>query len=997
MDYVYNRERFDDALYNIFSKYAKSVSLDFSENKVFSSDELEAAGFLPEQFSTQQKLEGARIFNDCARGGQSFEEFVKYMEFSSKGIKTKGYDSFAKILSEEVLGKPRKFQGEASFEDICSFFENGSLSTYRPLLKKINKQAKLASKGKLDEDKAIFPTTFMRMISAACNINNAFQKTEAGDRLFQNQQANGVFSYNHITNSYINGNVASNLLNKGYTEEDLAKIDEDIYKCAEKHDMRLGRRKASDRISLRERFTTYRSKDFQTNFIPSNAVAYDDLTKVFRSNLLAPYALEEISPELHQNLEADIPVFAQDENNNLSGQTEDNIARAREYGKVIGDVSYSFSKLDGIDADNIELAKNISDEFATRGGYVMDKVEGLSTLAEVAMSDEVVRNLPRSEKIFRAYAPNVDQNDIMQVYEPDLDLPVAERRYVGSGFVKNNGIMFPVDNLPISKKQNAVQGDNIQYELDVKNNIENLKEDWEKKFHISFEQVEENDIHFGKNPLATAFVERANAEYIKENKPQIENFDDVKQAMKEQYEANIGFNEAKKQPKEEVAPAEQEKPLNRKPYGCKDTLSVQQAYEILMEALVRSIEQFKVGNVSETASFDEIERQAKLSRQKKAKTAKTTKEPKAKKQPKTSSKQKEEKKDITKEQVENVMNNITKETAENVAAPAAVQDAKPKYKMVLDVEKGKLVPQKIEEAEEVKKTETKTAKKQSKSHKAMTEEERMKPNMAEIMACRSVDRLIIDAETVGFLTRDEVAKYLQMYSKDKDKNKALLKEVKELVLTRFKQETEEIKAEAKEAKKNIQVISEVTEEAKEEIKHEVKEEKVEQPAKVAEKVEETVPAELDLSGIEAPAAVQKEDFTISEKQAADMITLADKNIISPENTFQIMGMGDSKQEEVKEQKPAKKPTAKERLEAEQQERLEKAIKRAKRASVKKAKKEIVEEVSEEIAPKQEDKTKKSSGKFLFNGRYVSREELENLDEEEVVSFDEDDDEFAPSK
>lgn len=996
MEYVYDRERFDNALYNVFSKYAKSVSLDFSENKVFSSDELEAAGFLPEDFSTQQKLEGARIFNDCARGGQSFEEYVKYMEFSSKGIKTKGYDTFSKILSEEILGKPRKFWGEASFEDICSFFEDGSLSTYRPLLKKIKKQAKLASKGRLKEEDAISPKSFMRMISAACNINNAFQKTETGDRLFQNEQANGAFSYNYITESYLSNDLASNILNKGYTEQDLAKIDEDIYKCAEKHDMRLGRRKAGDRISLRERFTTYRSKDFQSNFIPSNAVAYDDLTKVFRSNLLAPYALEEISPELHQSLDQDAPIFAQDEDNSLSGQTEENIARAREYGKVIGDVSYSFSKLDGINIDNIELAKTISDEFATRGGYVMDKVEGLSTLAEIAMSDEVVNKLPRSERIFRAYAPNVEQNDVMQVYEPDLELPINERRFVGSGFVKNNGIMFPVDNLPVSKKQDTAQGDNVQYELNVGNNLEDLKADWEKKFHVSFEQVEEDDIHFGKNPLATAFAERANVEYIKENKPKLENFDDVKQAMREQYEANIGFNEVKKQPKEEVAPAEQEQPLNRKPYGCNDTLSVQQAYEILVEALVRSIEQFKVGNVSETASFDEIERQAKLSRQKKAKTAK---EPKAKKEPKATSKPKAEKKETVaqKEQVEKVVNNITEETAEKIAKPVAEpapqQDEKPKFKMILDMEKGKLVPQKLEEEKEVKKSETK---KRSKARKAMTEEERMEPNMAEVMACRSVEKLIIDAETIGFISRDEVAGYVKKISDDKEKNKALLKEVKEVVLSRFKQETKEIRQEAKEAKKNIQTISKVTEETKEEIKHEVKEEKVEQPAKVAEKVEETVPAELDLSGIEAPAAIKKENYEISEKQAKDMITLADKNIISPENTFQIMGMGDSKQEAVKEQKPAKKPTAKERLEAEQQERLEKAIKKARKVSSKKTKKETVEEDAEEVAPKQEDKTKKSSGKFLFNGRYVSREELENLDEEEVVSFD-NDDEFAPSK
>lgn len=989
MEYVYDRERFDNALYNVFSKYAKSVSLDFSEDKVFSSDELEKAGFLPEEFSTQQKLEGARIFNDCARGGQSFEEFVKYMEFSSKGIKTKGYDSFSKILSEEILGKPRKFEGEASFEDICSFFENGSLSVYRPLLKKINKQAKLALKGKLSEDKAISPKSFMRMVSSACNINNAFQKTEEGDKVFQSQQANGVFSYNHITESYINGDVASNILNKGYTEEELAKLDRDIYKCAEKHDMRLGRNKEGDRITLRERFTTYRSKDFQSNFIPSNAVAYDDLTKVFKSNLLAPYALEEISPELHQTLEAEAPIFAQDEDNSLSGQTEENIARAKEYGKVIGDVSYSFSKIEGINANDIELAKTISDEFATRGGYVMDKVEGLSTLAEVAMSDEVVKSLPQSEKIFRAYAPNVDQNDVMQVYEPDLELPINERRYVGAGFVKNNGIMFPVENLPVSKKQDSVQGDNIQYELNMRNDLDNLKADWEKKFHVSFEQVEEEDVHFGKNPLATAFVERANAEYIKENKPQIDNFEDIKQAMKEQYEANIGFSEVNKQPKEEVAPAEQAKPLNRKPYGFKDALSVQQAYEILMEALVKSIEQFKVGNVSETASFDEIERQAKISRQKKAKTT-----PKTTAQSKKSNTNKE-KKVVKKAEVKNVVNNIKEETEEKVAEPATKQEAK--FKMVFDAEQGKLVPQKIAETEEAKKPEVKqeakpATKKQSKARKVMTDEERMEPNMAEIMACRSVEKLIIDAETIGFISRDEVAKFVKKISDDKEKNKDLLREVKELVVSRYRQESKQNKAKLKEAKKNIKKISEVTKEAEDEIKNESKD----QTSKSARNENSL---DLDLTGIVVPTTVDEKDIEISEKQAKDMIDLADKNVISPENTFQIMGMGDNKQEEVKEPKVAKKPTSKaksatkQRLEQEQQQRLEKAINKAKKASAKNAKQEQVEE-PEEVVSQQEPV--KCTGKFLYNGRYVSRDELENLDEEEVVLFGPDDD-LAPSK
>lgn len=967
MEYVYDRERFDNALYNVFSKYAKTVSIDFSADKVFSSDELEAAGFLPHEFSTQQKLEAARIFNDCARGGQSFEEFVKYMEFFRKGIKTRDFESFAQILSEEILNKPRKFEGEVSFEDICEFFEDKHISSvYKPLLKKINKQAKLASKGKLDAEKAISPDAFLRLVSSACNVNNAFEKTEKGDKLFQAGQAHGVFAYNNHTNSYLDANITSNLLEMGYTEQDIAKIDKDIFDCAERHDMRLGRRKDTDRISLRERFSTYRNKDFQINFIPSNAIAYDNLTQVFRSNLLSPYALEEISPDLHQEIQAKLPVFSQSadnsHDNDVSGLTEENILRAKDYGKTIGQVAYGFSKIKGIEADNIAVAKAVSDTFANRGGYVMDKFEGLTTLAEVALSDEVVKTLPYSDKMFRAYAPNVDQNDVMQVYDFDLLLPQNERRYVGSGFVKNNGILFPVDNLPVSPKANASKNDNIQYELNLKDNLQDLKVQWEKKFHTSFDLVEEQDIHFGKNPLATAFVERANAQYIEENKPNLENFDDIKQAMKEQYEANVGMQPQPK-PKAEVVPAEQEKPLKRKPYACKDTLSMQQAYEVLIGALVMAIENFKEGNVSETMNFDEIERQARLSRKRKSSTATKKSSTSAKTAAKESSEKSNEQ---SAEEANKVVEGIKKETAEKVA--------------------------KTETKEEIKSTSEKTTRrKQTRGKKAMTEEQRMAPDLLEILACRSVEQLIVDAETDGLLSRDEVAEFSKEISDDKNKNKILLKRIKALVSARYMGEDAKLdKTPATE--QDEQVISEITEEVKQEIKSTSTKE-----SSTNEQVEQTtqeISSALDLSDVKAPSQPKPSEYTISDEQAEDMIVLADSRIPSAEATYKIKGIDDDKvmetSKQATEQKAEKKPTAKERFEAEQEEIVKKAAKKAKRTAAREAAKRP------QPAPQQDDKF--STGMIRFNGELVKVSELNdpNNDWEEVVSFDDDDD-LTPSK
>ncbi len=779
MDYVYDRKRFDDALYNVFSKYAKSVSIDFSNNKEWISvSELENAGFLPKEFSDQQKSESTRIFNDCAQGKQSFEEFVKYMEFSCKGIKTKNFDSFTKILSEEVLGKAGEFEGDPSFEDICSFFEDGSISPYKSLLGKINKQAKLAGKGKLDEKEIINPTAFLRLVSSACNVNNAFQKTEAGDRLFQKQQANGVFNFSDVRESYIDENVAVNLTNKGYTEEDFVKIDNDIYKCAEKHGMELGRHKKGNRPSLRERFTTYVSKkDFKDNFIPSNAVAYDELTKVFVSDLLAPYALKEISSNLHESIEEDAPIFSQDSalDVELSGQTKNNIAKAREYGEIIADAAYSFSKIDGILVDDIGLAKAISDEFASRGGYVMDKVEGLSTLAEVAMSDEIIKKFPYSEKITLAYSPNTDKDMmLMQVYERDFNSPESERRYVGSGFVKNNGILIPVDNLPVSRKQNVVHGDKVQYELNIKDDLEKLKEDWEKKFKISFEQVEEKDIYFGKNALAIDFVDRAAAEYIKENTPKSENPNEANQSFENQGLIDGKLDSSDQQLNKSVIPVKQERYLSKKVYGCGDAMSMQQAYAILAGVLVQTLGQFKAENVSKNPSknpiVDSFARQVRRNRTQlllpkiektevveeksiadgKPTDEKTTEEEKVVDEQKTeggksiepaikdSSKKEDSSKKIDKklevgpkpdnvlgknqvkkdQEIAKIVNGAAKNAAEKTESSKfkivadttgngglvsqEIKESKieePKYRMVLDLEKGLLVPQEIKENE----------------------------------------------------------------------------------------------------------------------------------------------------------------------------------------------------------------------------------------------------------------------------------------------------------
>ena len=77
MEYIYDKERFQKALYNVFSKFAKSLSIDFSSGIKFAYEELTSAGFLPEEFSTLQKIEASKIFNDCVEGKQSFEEFVK--------------------------------------------------------------------------------------------------------------------------------------------------------------------------------------------------------------------------------------------------------------------------------------------------------------------------------------------------------------------------------------------------------------------------------------------------------------------------------------------------------------------------------------------------------------------------------------------------------------------------------------------------------------------------------------------------------------------------------------------------------------------------------------------------------------------------------------------------------------------------------------------------------------------------------------------------------
>ena len=626
MEYVYKKERFQKALYNIFSKYAKSVSIDFSRGKDFSSEELSNAGFLPEEFSPEQKLEASRIFNDCVEGLQSFEEFVKFMEFSSKGIKSRGDDAFAKILSEEVLNRPNMFEGEVSFEDICSIFEDKSLSTYRPLIKKIDKQAKLASKGKINKEEYINPKTFLRLVSSACDVNNAFAETWDNDSVFKSARENGMFNYNYVTESYIDQDMAVKLSNIGYSNEVFAKIDADIEKCATKHDFRLGKTNPNDKISFRER-SEYRKKDFQTNFIPSTAKTYDELVKVFQSNLLAPYAMGEASDDDVQdsieNLQLQNNIDAK-----LTGLNKDNIDRAIEYGKAIKDAVKSLITKTNMEVDSNELVRVVSNEFASRGGFVMDKVDAYTTLAECAMSDEVLNEIPYSEVMFRAYAPKVQEDDNLEIFENDAELPMERRRFVGSGFVKKDGILFPVDNLPISKKANAEAGDNVQYELNISfdsKEFDSLKEEWEKKYSTSFENVERNDVYFGKNPLASTFANLSIQEYIEKNKPDM-NVGEVKDAIKEQLEVEFDYKKSQKEEKTEESSAKKvetenkpetkeqdeqakEEDSERKPLSCKDALTVRQAYAVLIEALIQVAEQLQnEGFDSEKDLFDSVDK-----------------------------------------------------------------------------------------------------------------------------------------------------------------------------------------------------------------------------------------------------------------------------------------------------------------------------------------------------------------------------------------------------
>ena len=623
MEYIYDKERFQKALYNAFSKFAKSLSIDFSSGKKFAYEELTSAGFLPEEFSTLQKIEASKIFNDCVEGKQSFEEFVKFMELSAKGIKTRGEDSFAKILSEEVLKKPGKFQGEVSFEDICEFFEDKSLSVYRPLIKKIDKQAKLTSKGKIKQEDYISPKAFLRLVSSACDVNNEFAQTWDNDSVFKTARKEGMFNYNYVTDSYINEETALKLNELGYSSEIFEKINDDIEKCAQRHDFRLGKKNANDRIPFRER-NSYGKKDFQIDFIPSTAKTYDELVKVFQSNLLAPYAMNNMSLE---DIEKDDITIENLQSNNkldeeLTGLNKENIERAKEYGDVIRDKVRAFVVSANIDVETDKLTKAISDEFASRGGYAMDKVEAYTTMAECAMSENVLNALPYNDAIFRAYAPNTDRNDIPQRNEADMDLPMERRRFVGSGFVRKDGIPYPVDNLPISKRENAEQGENIQYKLDISSDVEEfdgIKDKWEKKYNTSFENVEKDDIIFGKNPLTCMFASEAIKEFSEKNRPDI-NADEIREAMNTQFETQFEYGKSKQeenveentsqqeksesnQDAEEQSSVDMENEANEKGFSCNDALTIKQSYAILIEALSQVAKELENGGIKNKESL----------------------------------------------------------------------------------------------------------------------------------------------------------------------------------------------------------------------------------------------------------------------------------------------------------------------------------------------------------------------------------------------------------
>ena len=623
MEYIYDKERFQKALYNVFSKFAKSLSIDFSSGKKFAYEELTSAGFLPEEFSTLQKIEASKIFNDCVEGKQSFEEFVKFMELSAKGIKTRGEDSFAKILSEEVLKKPGKFQGEVSFEDICEFFEDKSLSVYRPLIKKIDKQAKLTSKGKIKQEDYISPKAFLRLVSSACDVNNEFAQTWDNDSVFKTARKEGMFNYNYVTDSYINEETALKLNELGYSSEIFEKINDDIEKCAQRHDFRLGKKNANDRIPFRER-NSYGKKDFQIDFIPSTAKTYDELVKVFQSNLLAPYAMNNMSLE---DIEKDDITIENLQSNNkldekLTGLNKENIERAKEYGDVIRDKVRAFVVSANIDVETDKLTKAISDEFASRGGYAMDKVEAYTTMAECAMSENVLNALPYNDAIFRAYAPNTDRNDIPQRNEADMDLPMERRRFVGSGFVRKDGILYPVDNLPISKRENAEQGENIQYKLDISSDVkefDGMKDKWEKKYNTSFENVEKDDIIFGKNPLTCMFASEAIKEFSEKNRPDI-NADEIREAMNVQFETQFEYGKSKQeenvgettsqqeksesnQDAEEQSSVDMENEANEKGFSCNDALTIKQSYAILIEALSQVAKELENGGIENKESL----------------------------------------------------------------------------------------------------------------------------------------------------------------------------------------------------------------------------------------------------------------------------------------------------------------------------------------------------------------------------------------------------------